>query len=108
MSSIFGVGFENWWLLFSGEALLSGRRIQSLCESWGKLVRWARALTLCLQRDSDEWDECCFLRMARSWRRAGMDATTIAIFCSRLQDWIRVVGRNEKGKLAGNIGNDEG
>ena len=108
MSSIFGVGIESWWLLFSGEALSSGRRIQSLCESLGNLLRWVRALLLCLQRGSDEWDECRFLRMVRSWRRAGMDATAIAIFCSRLQGWIRVVGRNEKGELAGNIGNDEG
>lgn len=36
-----------------------------------------------------------------------MDATAIAMFCSRLQEWIRVARRNKKRKLAENIGNDE-
>ena len=85
ISVIFGVGFEGLWLLLLVEASLSGRRMQSLYENLRKLLRWGLAFNSWLQRSPEDRDECCFLRMARSWRRAGMEATAIPMFCSRLQ-----------------------
>lgn len=82
ISSIFGVGIEESRLLVS-----SARRRLSLSGSLAKELRGGRVLLLYgLQRVSELGDGVFFffLWMVRSWRRAGMEATAIPMFCSRL------------------------
>ena len=96
ISLISGVSVETSRLLVLLEALSSGTRNRSLSESLTKGSRGGRVLLCWMQGFSDEWDELGCLRMVKSWRRAGMEATIKPMFCSRLLGWISGVWMHEK------------
>lgn len=80
MSLSFGLSIGNSRLLVSVEETSSGRRIRSLSESLAKGLRGGRVL---LQKGSEDCDGYKCLQIMRSWRRAGMEATAMPMFCSR-------------------------
>lgn len=82
MSLSFGLSIGNSRLLVSVEETSSGRRIRSLSESLAKGLRGGRVL---LQKGSEDCDGYKCLQIMRSWRRAGMEATAMPMFCSRLE-----------------------
>ena len=95
-SLIDGISFGNSRLLVSAEESWLGRRMRSLSESSAKRLGGGRVLLWWwLQRASDERWGYDRLRLVKSWRRAGMEATAIPMFCSRLQGCISGVGRKE-------------
>ncbi len=95
VSLISGVSVVSSRLLVLVEVLSSGTRKRSLSERLTKGLRGGRVLLCWMQGVSDEWDEHGCLRMVKSWRRAGMEATIMPMFCSRLLGWISGVWMHE-------------